>query len=192
LAAILEDHARITLMFTALTEASTADEREKCFGDLLRKLMVHETAEQEVVYPLAREASGGGPLVQERPREEKGTEHLLKSFEGTEPDAPDFAVVLDPLHAAVLEHVVREEREEFPMIEQAKDGRQPERLATLFRAAERSAPTRPRRRRPTSASPMLVAGPMLDIAGRARNAVVEARGVLLSVGRCSSPTDRQP
>ncbi len=175
LAAILEDHAQIKQMFAGVQNAATTEERDQQFGALMRKLIIHETAEQEVSHPLARKAEDGDTVVSQRLEEEKKGEKVLKRLEGMNPDDPDFTTTFGSLHSDVLAHAEHEESEEFPLIEQAVDAKQLEHLATVFRAAEKAAPTRPHPAGPTSATGNMVAGPMLAIADRARDAIAAAR-----------------
>jgi hemerythrin superfamily protein len=175
IAAILEDHAEIKQMFAAVQDATTTADRDEHFAALMRKLVIHETAEQEVSHPLARQAQGGDAVVDERLEEEKKGEKVLKRMEGMNPDDPDFASTFASLHSDVLAHAEHEESEEFPLLEAAADAKKLERMAMVFRAAEKATPTRPHPSGPTSPAGNLVVGPLLAIADRARDAIAAAR-----------------
>ncbi|WP_370324021.1 hemerythrin domain-containing protein [Euzebya sp.] len=175
LAAVLEDHAEIKRRFARVGSAS-GDARAQAFRDLVHLLIVHETAEQEVLRPLTRQADGGDDVVSDRLEEEKASEIALDRMMSMDVDSDEFATALAQLEAEVIDHAQHEESDEFPLIEQAVDADTLKSLAGVFRAAERVAPTRPHPTSPTSAIGNLAVGPFAAIADRARDAMARVRG----------------
>lgn len=170
---LLAQHARIEELFREVVLA-TGDERRDRFEELVRMLAVHETAEEEIVHPMARQSvTGGDEVVDARLDEERQAKELLKGLYDDGVAAPDFEARLLALRNAVLMHAKREERYEFPHLRHSLDEAVGRRLAGAVRAAEAFAPTRPH---PgvESAVANLAAGPALAIVDRVRDAVRNA------------------
>jgi hypothetical protein len=136
---------------------------------------VHETAEEEVIHPIARHlpGSGGDDLVDDRLEEERRAKEILKTLVegGVEDKGFDTAVLL--LRAAVLEHARHEERYEFPLLRQHVPAGRLRALAGAVRAAEAVAPTRPHPGA-ESATANAVLGLPLAVLDRVRDAVRRA------------------
>ncbi len=169
IAAVLEDHAQIRELFARVESASGHDEKAEAFRDLTVKLVVHETAEQEVVHPLTRQDDEA--VAEARLEEESEGESLLSELEKLDVTSADFDQKLAKLRDDVLEHAESEENQEHPVIDANVDSDRLQTLATAFRAAEKAAPTHPHPHGPTSATGNLVVGPVVAIADRARDAV---------------------
>ncbi|MDH6463995.1 hemerythrin superfamily protein [Micromonospora sp. A200] len=168
---LLAQHARVEQLFL-LVIGSTGDTRREAFDDLVRLLAAHETAEEEVVHPLARTLPGGGgeAMVDDRLDEERQAKETLTTLiaGGVEADGFDTGIIL--LRDAVLTHARYEERYEFPRLRQHVPADRLHTLAAAVRAAEAAAPTRPH---PSaqSASGNLAAGPALAVVDRVRDAL---------------------
>lgn len=171
LAAILRDHAEIKQLFSRVTSERGAARRE-AFEDLVRKLAVHETAEEEIVHPLARQADEA--VVSQRLHEEDDAKRALSGLESMDVDDADFGVELGAVQRAVLDHAEHEEHLEFPLIEQRCDEDRLRQLGDMFRAAEAIAPTHPHPHAPESATGNIVVGPVAAVIDRARDAVRDA------------------
>lgn len=138
-----EQHARIDQFFlTALT--AQGQPRHDAFVDLVRLLSLHETVEEEIVHPIARDVLPPRPdegvdlLLEEEHRIRR---HLIE-LTTAGADAPDFVDRLRALREAVLTHVRREERDEFPRLRRDA-GQRLRGLADAVRAAEAVIPARP-------------------------------------------------
>ncbi|MEU7848987.1 hemerythrin domain-containing protein [Micromonospora parva] len=168
---LLAQHAQIEQLFL-LVIGGTGDTRRDAFDDLVKLLAAHETAEEEVVHPLARTLSGGGDdaMVDDRLDEERRAKETLQTLieGGVDADGFDTGIVL--LREAVLRHARHEERYEFPQLRQHVPVDRLRSLATAVRAAEASAPTRPHPGT-QSAKGNLAAGPVLAVIDRVRDAV---------------------
>ncbi|MET8045712.1 hemerythrin domain-containing protein [Micromonospora sp. NPDC005215] len=168
---LLAQHARIEQLFL-LVIGSTGDTRRDAFDDLVKLLAAHETAEEEVVHPLARTLPGGGgdAMVDERLAEERQAKETLKTLISGGVDADGFDTGIILLRDAVLTHARYEERYEFPQLRQHVPADRLRTLAGAVRAAEATAPTRPH---PStqSATGNLAVGPALAVIDRVRDAV---------------------
>jgi Hemerythrin HHE cation binding domain. len=167
---LLAQHARIEQLFRDVLDAQ-GEQRRQRFEDLVRLLAVHETAEEEVVHPLARtRIDAGAEVVQARLAEERMTKELLLRLYESGTDAADFEDRFIALRDIVLLHAKREERYEFPHLRQTTDARTRERMADAVRLAEMVAPTRPHPGIESAAANILL-GPGLAIVDRIRDAI---------------------
>jgi hemerythrin superfamily protein len=174
IAAVLADHAEIKGLFREVTTASATEAKEDAFRRLVRKLVVHETAEQEVVRPLTRRAPDGDRIADGRLQEESEGEKLLAELERLGVDDPSFDAKIEKLRRDVVEHAELEEQHEHPRIEEHTDQADLERLAGVFRLAEKAAPTHPHPRGPQSATGNVAVGPVVGLMDRARDAIRKA------------------
>jgi hemerythrin superfamily protein len=169
---LVSQHAQARdLMATVLRSAG--EERRHAFRRLVRLLSVHETAEEEVVHPLARAASDSRQVA-DRLAEEHDAKELLARLDGMDVDDPAFPPLFARLREAVLTHAISEQRYEFNRIRQRVPAAQRAAMRALVRAAEATAPTHPH---PgvESATVNLLLGPPVAIMDRARDAIRRAR-----------------
>ncbi|MEU6831155.1 hemerythrin domain-containing protein [Nocardia beijingensis] len=153
------------------------DGRQDLFTDLVRLLAVHESAEEEVVHPVAGRARFGADadIVQPRLEEENAAKRALADLYDLGVDHPDFDARFARFADAVREHAAHEEAEEFALLRAQFSSSQLRRMAGSLRAAEAVAPTRPHPHAGESALANLVAGPPLALFDRARDAVRDWR-----------------
>jgi hypothetical protein len=170
---LIQQHGEIRDLFIA-TLGSAGAERAQTFERLVRLLAVHETAEQELVHPLARRTLAGGEgIVEDRLAEEHRADTLLAELDGMDSDDAGFVPRLERLRADVLTHARAEERLEFVRLRAEFDDAQRRGLAAALRAAQALAPTHPH---PGVERPAenLVAGPFLALADRVRDLIRDA------------------
>jgi hemerythrin superfamily protein len=163
-------HDLIKAMFDEVLPV-TGEEREKAFHALRRMLAVHETAEEEIVHPRARQAlDGGEDVVKARLREEHEAKQDLTELEKLDVDSPLFATKFTQLREDVLAHAEHEEKEEFGRLRLELDAAELRRMANVVELAELLAPTRPH---PgvESAKANLIVGPFVAMLDRARDAI---------------------
>ncbi|SHN47190.1 hemerythrin domain-containing protein [Cryptosporangium aurantiacum] len=170
---LLAQHAQIERLFGEVLLA-TGDQQHDRFHELVRLLAVHETAEEEVVHPMARRSiDGGAEVIDARLDEERQAKELLAALDHDGPDAPDFRERLLALRQAVLSHARYEERYEFPQLRLRLQDASLAGMAKAVKAAEAVAPTRPH---PgvESATKNVLAGPLAAIVDRTRDALRSA------------------
>ncbi|MFI0356026.1 hemerythrin domain-containing protein [Actinomadura sp. 9N407] len=169
-----EQHSRIRDLFD-LVLSSSGDARRDAFQDLVRLLAVHETAEEEIVHPVARRRLPGGEgIVADRLAEERAAKELLAELDGMDTGDPAFPEKLDRLRIDVLTHARAEERYEFERLGDEFDAAQRRAMATALQAAESTAPTHPRPGTESATKNMLV-GPAAAIADRVRDMIRKSR-----------------
>ena len=171
---LLSQHREAEQLFAELGAAG-GEARKEAFERLVRLLAVHETAEEEVVYPAVRASvDDGDRLADVRTAEEAEAKQALANLEETGPEGAEFPQQLETVKRLVLEHARNEEREIFPALRQSQS---PERLQAMekaVRAAEAVAPTHPHPMGPESAVGNVVVGPFVAIADRVRDAIRSA------------------
>ncbi|BDT91749.1 hemerythrin [Nocardia sputorum] len=168
-------HAKIRELLARLQAGP--DAKQDLFTGLVRLLAVHESAEEEVVHPVAGRARFGADadIVQPRLAEENAAKRALADLYDLGVDHPEFDARLARFAAAVDEHATHEEAEEFPLLRAQFSSSQLKRMAGSVRAAEAVAPTRPHPHAGESAPANLLAGPPLALFDRTRDAVRDWR-----------------
>lgn len=172
---LLQQHAQIRDLFAEVAN-STGDRRRESFAHLVRLLAVHETAEEEIVHPMARRALPGGEgIVEDRLKEEHDAKEFLSRLDGMDTESPQFLRELDELRVAVLSHARAEERYEFFRLRDAFSETERRGMAAAVQAAEATAPTHPHPGT-ESATKNLLLGPAVAVADRVRDMIRAAGG----------------
>ena len=169
-------HNLIKDMFEEVFSASDPKAREKAFVELRQLLAVHETAEEMVVHPRARqEIADGDEIVDARLHEEHEAKEQLSKLESMDVSSKEFIDELTKFRDAVIDHAEHEENEEFNKLQHKLDSDERERLAKAVQAAEAIAPTRPH---PgvESAKANFAVGPFASMLDRARDLLKQATG----------------
>jgi hemerythrin superfamily protein len=163
-------HDEIRRLFSQLQGGG--DGRSDTFECLVRLLAVHETAEEEIVYPALRKTGGEGERVAEaRKSEEDEAKTLLSDLERIGVGGEGFDAQLEAVRMAVLEHAASEEREVFPLLRQSLDPETLEKMRTSFETAEAMAPTHPHPHGPESAAGNMLVGPFVAVVDKVRDAL---------------------
>ena len=171
---LLGQHMQIRDLFSEV-ESATGKARADAFDRLVRLLAVHETAEEQIVHPLAREAMDGGEgVIEDRLAEERDAKEQLSALEAVDPGSAEFTTRLAELREAVLAHAHFEETYEFRYLRREVDPGRLRALANVVRAAEATAPTHPH---PgvESAAANLTVGPVVAAFDRAKDLLRKAK-----------------
>ena len=171
---IRSQHATIRELFEGVLTVAP-EGRADAFEPLIRLLAVHETAEEEVVYPIV-EGSGeaGRAAAEARKAEEDAAKKSLARLEGMDMTSSEFMAALAVFRADVEAHADAEELEILPLLEEESDERR-EFMARAFAVAEATAPTHGHRLAPESAIGNLLIGPFVAAADRVRDAIRDLR-----------------
>jgi hypothetical protein len=172
IALVLEDHRQIKSMMNDLSAAR--GDVDELFERLIAKLAMHETAEEEVVHPLARRRPGGEAIVEAILRQEDRGKKALAELEEMGPANPGFKSKFELVKAEVLAHAWYEELREHPKLHSDVDLDQREKAATVFRIAERIGPTHAHKHSPESATGNIFVGTFVAVADRVRDAIRSA------------------
>lgn len=163
-------HQQVKRMFQSVMQAR-GEARAKAFFALRRMLAVHETAEEEIIHPVARrELANGNAIVNARLREENEAKTLLSQLEDMNLNSAEFEAKFSNLEEVVLSHAEAEEREEFERIGAKLDSERLERMKKAVEIAEAIAPTRPHPGFESAAANM-IAGPFVSMVDRTRDAL---------------------
>jgi hemerythrin superfamily protein len=171
---LTDQHNLIKDLFEEVFAASSDEGRDKAFSDLRQLLAVHETAEEMVVHPRARnELSDGDAIVDARLTEEHKAKEQLSKLEKMDVGSKEFLTELTTFREAVIEHAEHEETEEFNKLKRQLDADDLGRMAKALQAAEAIAPTRPH---PgvESAKMNFAVGPFASMLDRARDLIKQA------------------
>lgn len=170
---LIGQHMLIRDLFSEV-ETTTGIERQQAFERLVTLLAVHETAEEEIVHPLARKVMHGGDgLVDDRLEEERQAKELLARLEELGPDHPEFGSMLTQLRESVLLHAHNEEVNEFRYLRRECEPTQLQGLAAMVKVAEAVAPTHPHPGM-ESAVKNLALGPAVALFDRTKDLVRQA------------------
>ncbi|KAB7846589.1 hemerythrin domain-containing protein [Streptomyces mobaraensis] len=168
-AVLLAQHARIRELF-ADVKAADGEHKKQAFDELRALLAVHETAEEMVVRPVARDTAGKKE-ADARNAEEAEANRVLARLEKMDVDSPDFDAQLREFEKAVVDHAEHEEREEFPTLRAGRDEAQLKRMGTMLRAAEKVAPTHPHPVAAGSTAAQWSVGPIASLVDRTKDAI---------------------
>lgn len=163
-------HKQVKALFDEVL-VSKGTEREKAFLRLRRMMAVHETAEEEIVHPVARRVvPNGDAIVRRRLSEESQAKTALAELEKLDFASGNFEARFRTLQADVIAHAESEESEEFSKLSDQLDANQLARMKKAAELAEAVAPTRPH---PAvgSATANLLVGPFASMIDRARDAL---------------------
>jgi len=168
---IKAQHEQVKGLLTRVATGS-GSELESAFCDLRRMIVVHETAEEEVVYPALR-ASGaeGQRVVEERTKEEQHGTEVLSKLEDAGVSSGQFSTMFEQFRTAVLNHAEAEEATVLPLLQRTQSEEQLRKMASAFEVAEKAAPTHAHPHTGTSAVSNMVTGPAVAMIDRVRDAL---------------------
>lgn len=171
---LIQQHKEIRGLIKQVDDKA-GDARAEAFDRLRRFLAVHETAEEEVVHPVARRSlDNGDEVVDARLEEENESKKMLQALERMGPSAQGFDALFAEFGRAVLDHAEQEEREEFPELK-ALGAAEMRVMAAAIKAAEAIAPTHPHPGVETATQNLLI-GPIAAVADRTRDIIRKAVG----------------
>ncbi|MEB3369778.1 hemerythrin domain-containing protein [Saccharopolyspora mangrovi] len=166
---LLEQHAEIRDLFAEVKSAQ-GEQRKQRFDELRALLAVHETAEEVVVRPTAKQTVGEVE-ADARNHEEEEANHVLSELEKMDVSDPDFAAKLDSFERSVIEHAEHEEQEEFPALRRGCGEDQLRGMGTRLQAVENMAPTHPHPSAAGSPAAQALTGPFAAMVDRVKDAL---------------------
>lgn len=166
---LIEQHDRIRSLAEEVTEAE-GEGKQHSFGELVQLMAVHESAEEQVLHPAGRK-SVGDDIVDDLLRDEDDIKTQLAELYQLGTGDSFFDTQFGAVRQAILIHLEREERDEFPVLRRTSDPARLRRLAGAVRAAEAVAPSRPHPQAGVHPLPNLLAGPPVALFDAVRDAV---------------------
>lgn len=142
---IIADHRAVEEVFAELkTGQGTPDHRRDLADHVIAELVRHSVAEEQYMYPAAREVlSDGDSIVDHEIEEHAEAEQVMKSLDGLDPTQPEFDDLVNRLIDDIRHHVEDEENDLLPRLREACSEEQLEDLGAKVLEAKRKAPTRP-------------------------------------------------
>src|SRR3954447_11776365 len=125
---LLAQHHQLKVLF-AQVDGAHGEHKERLFEELVGLLAVHESVEETVVHPLAKdELPDGDTVVAPRLEEEQDAKAELARLYDIGVHAPEFRAGLAALRDAVQAHAEAEEALEFVRLREVVE---PERLTRM-------------------------------------------------------------
>lgn len=146
IALLTEDHREVEQMFGAFnqTPATELHERRTLADRIITELVKHTVAEEQYLYPVAREViPNGASLVDQDLQEHAGAEETMKKLDGLDPSHESFVPLMQELMAEVRLHVQHEEGELFPLLAQNASQDRLDQMGQQVERAKKTAPTHP-------------------------------------------------
>ncbi|HEY3530127.1 MAG TPA: hemerythrin domain-containing protein [Nocardioides sp.] len=166
---LLEQHAQVRDLFAEIQKAP-ANERQEPFDRLRALLAVHETAEEMVLRPQAKD-SEWKDVATERNQEEEEANKVLAALEDMDTASEAFLAKLKEFEESVDEHAEAEESQEFPRVLNALDVDERLKLGSRLQAVEKMGPTHPHPAAAGSTTAQALTGPFAAMADRVRDAL---------------------
>lgn len=172
---IKQDHDTVEGLFRRWDQGPPGPgEQRDLVQTIIRELSVHAAIEEQVLYPVMRQAlPDGDSLVEEALEEHKEAKEVLAELDGKEPDDADFGSKVRSLIQDVRHHVEEEEGEMLPKLESSLSQEELQDLGRKLETAKDVAPTRPHPHAPTTPPANIAAGMVAGVVDRGRDAVRE-------------------
>ncbi|RJO70800.1 hemerythrin domain-containing protein [Nocardia panacis] len=169
---LTEQHEQIRTLLDRLQSQDETADRRTLFAELVRLLVVHESAEEIVVHPVVRRGLFGvEDHVKPRIAEEKAAKLALAELYDLGVDHSEFDIKLADFAESMREHMAREEAGEFTVLRTQISTSKLERMTGSMRWVEAVMPTRPHPHAGETAVANLFAGPPLALFDKARDAL---------------------
>lgn len=132
--ALHTDHLKVGKLFEQIDSATDAETIKEYFTELATELEIHATAEEEVVYPLAR--SFVYDEVGENYEEHAKVKETLEALEAMDFSSAEFKAKVKQLHQAVQTHVEREESDMMECFDREMTDQEQAEVVEQFEAAK--------------------------------------------------------
>ena len=180
IAVIKADHDTVQGLFRRYKKLSSRalKSRRNVAERIIKELSVHATAEEDVLYPVARTTvPKGDELVREALGEHRSLKNALAALDKCPPDAPAFDDLMADIEKEVRDHVKEEEGPGGILRELRKHAPREQllRMAQLTRQAKQAASTRPHPKAPDTPPANIVVGAMAGMFDKARDKLARRR-----------------
>jgi hemerythrin-like domain-containing protein len=180
---LTHDHDEVREMFAqleALMTSTAADEQVlQQKKDLVDKVTIelvrHSVAEEQYLYPAAKQVPGAAELVDEGEEEHSEAEKTMNALDKMSPDNMEFDAKVRELVAEIRHHIAEEEGDLFPRLRQHMDAAQLVELGGAVESAKKLAPTRPHPMSPDNPTLSKMLDPGAGIVDRIRD-MITGRG----------------
>lgn len=134
-----EDHKRVAGIFEKLepTTERALKTREELFNKLNSELEVHAAVEEQIFYPVLKEAAETREITFEAFEEHRVVKELLKELASSPKDTEEWTAKLTVLKENVEHHVEEEEGEMFKKARKVLTDEEAEELGSRMEAAKK-------------------------------------------------------
>ena len=170
---IIQDHREVEEAFEELEKDIGHVVGRKDLADhVIAELVRHSVAEEQFMYPAAREKlPDGDEIVDHEIQEHAEAEEIMKLLEGQGPESPHFEQHLAELMAKIRHHIEDEETDLLPRLRQASTAEELQDLGFKVLKAKEFAPTRPHPHAPDRPPANLNLGPGAGVIDKIRDAL---------------------
>jgi hemerythrin-like domain-containing protein len=115
-----KQHREVAALFKSALNSDKTEERRDALAQIVEKLTMHTTIEEEIFYPAFRDAADsnkGNDLALEAYEEHHVVKLLLEEVPDIDPDDESFDAKVTVLKEIVEHHVEEEQDSMFPMAE---------------------------------------------------------------------------
>ncbi len=174
---LITDHRNVEQAFTDYERGGLSDEQRKQLVDhIITELVRHSVAEEQYLYPAARETlQDGNEMADHEISEHAEAEQVMKQLEGLGPQEAEFDRLTRQLIDDIRHHVEDEEQDLFPQLQRACTEDQLQDLGVKISMAKDSAPTRPHPSTPDRPPANLILDPGAGMLDRLRDALSNRR-----------------
>jgi hemerythrin superfamily protein len=170
--AIVTDHRAVESVFAEIEASGDSRHRRDLVEHVITELVRHSVAEEQYLYPTAREVLPDGDEVADHELAEHAeAEKVMKELEKTDSTDPKFTELVGTLIEDVRHHLEEEESDLLPKLRAACDAEQLRELGKKFENAKKMAPTRPHPSAPDRPPANKVLGPGVGLIDRMRDAL---------------------
>lgn len=136
---LMEDHKRVSAIFEKLepTTERALKTREELFSKLNSELEVHTAIEEQIFYPVLKQAAETRDITLEAYEEHNVVKELLKELGSTPKNSEKWTAKLTVLKENIEHHVEEEEGEMFKKARKVLTDRQAEKLGEKMEAAKK-------------------------------------------------------
>jgi len=166
------DHRQVEAVFGEIENSSDPSNRRELVEHVIAELVRHSVAEEQYLYPTARNMLPDGEQVADHElKEHAEAEEVMKELENTDEGDPKFDALVRTLIDDIRHHVADEESELLPKLRDACDGAELTELGKKFERAKKLAPTRPHPSAPDKPPANKILGPGVGLIDRMRDAL---------------------
>lgn len=168
---ITGDHRAVEAVFAELEAGTDNPQHRKDLVDhVIAELVRHSIAEEQFMYPAARQyLDDGGTIVDHELEEHSGAEQVMKDLERLDVHEPLFDATLAELMRDIRHHIKDEEQDLLPKLQAACTTVELEKLGGQVLAAKEVAPTRPHPSLPNTPPANRIVGPGVGLVDTIRD-----------------------
>ncbi|GFG68208.1 hemerythrin [Mycobacterium kubicae] len=169
---IVADHREFESVFTELESGGDPRTQPELVEHVIAGIVRHAVAEEQYVYPAARELlPDGDEIVGHELKEHSKAEEVMKAIEQAGADDPRYDELVRQLIGDIRHHIEEEESDLLPNLRDACRPEQLRELSEQFHRAKKIAPTRPHPLAPDHPPANRILGPGAGLVDRLRDAL---------------------